>query len=409
MTPIDPPIRVGQAIAPVAPSSPTIAFDRRLAPGSLSLGQEVGARVLADRAGGRFVALIEGRPVEVVLPKGARNGDTLRLTVTAEQPRLVLSAPGEAGTGSGATGSTRASVAGAASLAGLPGLPGGLSAAPGDVTVSAGGRALSQLVGEIARAALQDAGDGGAADAKGLQGARGPLVADPAQARGALAGQLAAALARTFSGSGLFYESHQAQWVAGERSLESLRQEPQGRLAPLPGGGPSAAGADAAVPRGPTADAGRPSASTLRESVLPPAAPAGPAGAGVIAGVVDASAAGLVHQQLAALDAGSAGWAGLVLPGMQARITVQERPPPSEDEADAESGPGTDWSTRLAVVLPRLGEVDARLVLRGDRLLLTVAAGAADSAGELDRARQDLVDALAAAGLTVESLQVALR
>jgi hypothetical protein len=225
-----------------------------------------------------------------------------------------------------------------------------------------------------------------------------------------LAGQLAAALARTFAGSGLFYESHQAQWVAGERSLDSLRQEPQGKLVPLNGVSQPAAGTEPASARAPAAEAARLSSPAMREAAPPPAAPAaGQAGGSVLAGVVDPAAAGMVQQQLAALDAGSAGWSGLVLPGVSARITVQERPRPSEEEAGPGTEAGTDWSTRLAVTLPRLGAVDAQLVLRGDRLLLTVAADGAASADELAMARQQLVDALAAAGLTVESLQVAVR
>ncbi|MBY0438921.1 MAG: flagellar hook-length control protein FliK, partial [Burkholderiales bacterium] len=52
------------------------------------------------------------------------------------------------------------------------------------------------------------------------------------------------------------------------------------------------------------------------------------------------------------------------------------------------------------------GSIDAQLVLRGDRLLVSVAAGASSSVDELAMARQQLVEALAAAGLTVESLRV---
>ncbi len=412
MTPIDPPIRVGPAIAPVPPAVATIALDRRLSAGSLTVGQEVGARLLSDRAGGRFVALIEGRPVEVVLPQGARSGDTLRLTVTAAQPRLVLSAQGEsrAGAGSGVA-------IGGTALPGVDAVPDQPAARPGpaggaaDVSVSAGARALTRLVADIATAAAEGQAEAGPADADRLQGTRGPLVAVPASDRGALAGQLAAALSRTFAGSGLFYESHQAQWVAGERSLDALRQEPQGKLAPLPPPAPPPPPAAAAPgPAASDAAAARLQAPAAREPSLPGGAPPSGLSAGAaLAGVVDPSTAGLVQQQLAALDAGSAGWSGLVLPGMQARITVQERPRPSEDEQQADPDAQADWSTRLAVMLPRLGAIDAQLVLRGDRLLVSVAAGDATSAEALAAARQQLVDDLAAAGLAVDAVQVSVR
>jgi hypothetical protein len=396
MSPIDPPIRVGPSIAPPAPASAVLAIEGRIAPGSLTVGQEVAARVLSDRAGGRFLALIDGRQVEVVLPPGARAGDTVRLTVTAEQPRLVLSGRGEA----------RAGVAaGPQGAAAVPaGLPSASGLAASDVSLSASGRGLTRLVADLSAAAAgASAADANApaADAAGPDavGPRttpaAPLIARPAGGRAELAGQLAGALARTFSGSGLFYESHQAQWVAGERSLDSLRQEPQGRLPPLP-----------AVMAG-ALDAARMASAGLREPTAPPqpmSAP--PQGSIALAGVVDPASASLVQQQLATLDAGSAGWTGLVLPGMPARIAVQERPRPSGEETDATPEAAADWSTTVSVTLPRLGTIDARLLLRGDRVMLSVAAGEGSGADELAGARQQLLDALAAAGLRVDALQV---
>ncbi|MBR8440581.1 flagellar hook-length control protein FliK, partial [Burkholderia cenocepacia] len=55
-----------------------------------------------------------------------------------------------------------------------------------------------------------------------------------AAARDALAPPVAAlraALAQAVSESGLFYESHLAQWLAGQRPLAALMREPQARLA----------------------------------------------------------------------------------------------------------------------------------------------------------------------------------
>ncbi len=409
MGPMEPPIRVGPSVAPSAPASPTLAFDARIVAGSLTLGQQVGARLLSDRASGRFLALIDGRQVEVVLPPGAKAGDTLRLTVIAEQPRLVLSGQSEPRSGPGAGTSTAVGSQAVGAAAAGSGTVSPSGPAASDVSLSAGGRALTRLVADISAAVTGARGTG--TDAVGDQAARAvPLVALPAAGRSELAGQLAGALARTFSGSGLFYEAHQAQWVAGERSLDSLRQEPQGKLSPLP---PAAASRDApGLPAGQpagagTAEAGRMPPAAMRE----PAAslqPSGtsPQGAGPLAGVVDPASASLVQQQLATLDAGSAGWNGLVLPGMPARIAVQERPRPSGEEVEAGHEAAADWSTTVSVTLPRLGAIDARLLLRGDRVMLSVAAGAATGADELAAARQQLLDALAAAGLKVDALQV---
>ncbi|MDQ0139942.1 flagellar hook-length control protein FliK [Cupriavidus necator] len=67
----------------------------------------------------------------------------------------------------------------------------------------------------------------------------GPLLAAASMAASAPA--TAAALASAVGQSGLFYESHLAQWVAGARALAGIRQEPQAQV-PVPGrtmaGGP---------------------------------------------------------------------------------------------------------------------------------------------------------------------------
>lgn len=60
-----------------------------------------------------------------------------------------------------------------------------------------------------------------------------PLV--PSRAQPANPAVLAGVLAQTVSDSGLFYESHLASFAAGGRTLEQMKQEPQGRWAvPMP-------------------------------------------------------------------------------------------------------------------------------------------------------------------------------
>ncbi|WP_347558278.1 flagellar hook-length control protein FliK [Robbsia sp. KACC 23696] len=51
---------------------------------------------------------------------------------------------------------------------------------------------------------------------------------------------LAKALVQSLENSGLFYESHLAQWASGQRPLASLEREPQARLAPMPNTGAQA-------------------------------------------------------------------------------------------------------------------------------------------------------------------------
>src|SRR5262249_40304958 len=56
-----------------------------------------------------------------------------------------------------------------------------------------------------------------------------PLLESPTADPARLAQALSGALGR----SGLFYESHQAQWILGHRPVAELLHEPQGRLSAL--------------------------------------------------------------------------------------------------------------------------------------------------------------------------------
>ena len=80
----------------------------------------------------------------------------------------------------------------------------------------------------------------GAAPSQGANGTNGANGANAAQASNAASNvvaapvpvaELAAALRRTVDESGLFYESHLAQWLSGQRPVESLAAEPQNHLA----------------------------------------------------------------------------------------------------------------------------------------------------------------------------------
>jgi hypothetical protein len=53
------------------------------------------------------------------------------------------------------------------------------------------------------------------------------------------AADLAPVLKQAVTQSGLFYEAHQARWVAGDLPTEALRQEPQGKypVVHMPGAG----------------------------------------------------------------------------------------------------------------------------------------------------------------------------
>ncbi|KGC54460.1 flagellar hook-length control protein FliK [Burkholderia pseudomallei] len=99
-----------------------------------------------------------------------------------------------------------------------------LPAAPTAVAVAAQAASLDPLL------ATPDAraGNPAAATAPGAQAAQAaPQAALPASPAAALSLALVQAVAQ----SGLFYESHLAQWLAGQRTTAELAREPQARLA----------------------------------------------------------------------------------------------------------------------------------------------------------------------------------
>ena len=379
-----------------APSaSDALRFDTRLRVGALAVGQEVGARVLSDTSAGRYALLMDGRPVIVQFPAAVRAGEELRLAVIARDPALVL-APREAAPRGAATAIAPASAAGAGEEP--------AAREEGEVTLSPGGRALARLLGQIAVATASTAPRAGAlpggtaAGAGPLLASAGPMAALVARPEAGDADQLVASLARALSsalgGSGLFYESHQAQWVAGLRSLEALRAEPQAQRPPLAPGGAEA-----------RTMAGSPEAGT--RAGLPPAMSA-PSGTGLpLEGRVDPSLASLVQQQLGVLESRVLPWSGHAFPGVPVHIDLQEA---DEDGAGGEEASGPPgWATRLRVELPRLGVVEARLLVRGERIVLSVLAGSADAGAEMAGGREALVERLAAAGLQVGAFEVSTR
>lgn len=204
---------------------------------------------------------------------------------------------------------------------------------------------------------------------------------------------LVAPLKQAFETSGMFYESHQAEWVGGKRPLEALRQEPQARIArEMSVGAPVRVPTDAKgvdiemkVPAEPVVT----SSPTVRSaSSLEPALPP------VVAGIVDRQLDALATQQIV--------WQGQVWPGQTMQWQVEER------EGDGTQGEQeAQWRTHLRLELPRLGEVAARLDLHGDTLRIVIdAGGGAAIAANLRAGEAELGRMLEARGLRLDGFRV---
>ena len=153
----------------------------------IALGQQVQAKVLSALEDGTFLVRLEGATARMNLPADAKVGQSLLLTLTGTIPRPTF-------------------------LLGSAGNPAATA------NVSAAGRLIDHL--------LQGARQGNAPAS--LQGSA-PLLQTPPSASATQPAQIANALRDAVVYSGLFYESHVAQWAAGSRSLAQLLREPQAR------------------------------------------------------------------------------------------------------------------------------------------------------------------------------------
>ncbi|CAE6770232.1 flagellar hook-length control protein FliK [Paraburkholderia nemoris] len=263
---------------------------------------------------------------------------------------------------------------------------------------------------------------------------------------------LAAALEQTVGDSGLFYESHLAQWLAGQRPPAALATEAQNKLVaaaaqlPLdwasdadqasspnattrqgmgaaPNGAPDGNAAARAMPSIQTAQAarfvagevlasslsdlnGQPAHSSMHSAAAQLADDGSSQSSQSMAAAVHPATVPLVRQQLDLLATGQFRWTGEAWPGAKLDWTIEQE----GDEWDRSGGgtaseDGQPWRTRLTLSLPTLGTVDADLTLTGMRLVARVQAspaGAARLAAQGENFRQRL----AAAGIELNGLTI---
>ncbi len=233
---------------------------------------------------------------------------------------------------------------------------------------------------------------------------------------------LAAALKAGIEHSGLFYESHLADWVAGQRNLSTLRAEPQGQM-------PSSVS---------TQGSNQLDTGEVKDGTGKLHSPAHNLSASMLAAII--------HAQLDAIDRGRIHWQGEPWPGMQVEIQLSKEPikeltnetaDPSQQQSSSndqaqdrhaggeaanqrdnktEPGEGDDaesnnnprqnheqhrWHAKLVTKLPSLGQLSTRIILQGDRIELRIACDQQEMSQHLKAAVPALADALQSAGLTL--------
>jgi Flagellar hook-length control protein FliK len=197
--------------------------------------------------------------------------------------------------------------------------------------------------------------------------------------------ELAGTLHTALSQSGLFYESHQAQWIAGARNTAQLLHEPQN----LPAERIRAASGleDNISKTNTTVTLSSASAGSGLERISIP-------------GIPD-HLQQLIQQQLNALETRQVQWQGQVWERQEMNWKIQEE---TSHAANAENG--KLWSTQIHLVLPNLGEVTATLRFAGSGLSITLDATEAATRSKLGTASSMLVSALSDRGIAIDSALV---
>lgn len=306
-------------------------------------GQQFEGTVQSEISKGIFKVQIAGQTLQMRLPGDIKSGETIRLQVVSLQPQLTFS----------------------------------MLASSNPISnpeqIGSAARLLANLADQpLERPIVQQLGDK----------AVWPTTEQAPEAK-----KLAGALKEALGKSGLFYESHQAQWIRGERSTHQLLEEPQNHLAGK-NALPSLSGLSQETASSPLTQAqNNPSTATKQaaETSLP----------------ISKELIPLVQQQLHTLEHHHMIWMGQVWPGQQMQWEIQGEPKHQQQHHDERQ-----WSTEMELALPRLGGVQAHLMLAEGGLKLTLRAADPATADLFSRSLHDLKNSLENAGLPLAAAVV---
>ena len=345
------------SVAPVAPARPAEqaadprqqAFAREMAP---LLGKAIHGAIQARLTDGTFVVRFADTQARMQLPPGAQVGADVPMTLVGLHPRPTFQVGSQTTTAFAEAGPAPQDDADAAHAplsyregAGV-GRAGALlasGAALGAQAFAGGTEAKNTTLSPTAQALAGVLAAAQKADSQlsAIVG-RAPLVGGP----GADPAALAAGLQQAFGKSGLFYESHVAEWARGALPLSELAAEPQQQAAQ----------------------------------------------GGVRPNPQDPATAQFISMQLAAQEQSQLAWKGQLWPGQPMEWDVQR-----EAHGDG-GGEQAIWHSRLRLRFPQLGELEAQLRMVNGALQVQFAAADDATAGLLREHMPELASALDAVG-----------
>jgi flagellar hook-length control protein FliK len=305
--------------------------------GAFEVGQKVQGTIQAQVSTGVFKVRVLEQMLHMQLPENLKSGDVVELQVLSIQPRLTFS----------------------------------LSALSNPLSAPEHLSNTSLLLSALTQKPLEKS------YVMAIQSK--PLITEHVESKTApdttvLAGKLHESLSQ----SGLFYESHQAQWIAGSRSTAQLLQEPQNQV-PLPDRTVAEIAKNAVSA---TATSQDNPISNIPNQLQP-----------------------LVQQQLNALETRQVFWQGHAWPNQRMDWEIHEEG--SRQDTSGYEEAGKQWATQVRLDLPNLGEVAAMLRFNSNGLSITLDASGETTRALLGSASSQLTAALAERGITVSSTLVA--
>lgn len=300
-------------------------------------GERFTARIVEQLANGTVKAQVAGQVHTIALPQPARVGDQIGLRYIGRQGDAVIASVDMPDSG-------------------MPDVP---------TRISPAAKFISNILGAGDPPPARLGGQGALIEPRS-SGMRGVPPVLPQTA------QIATALSDAIEYSGVFYEAHQAQWVAGERPQQALLREPQASFQ------------EADVSPAQTTAVSRSDSKELLADTVPEARPrlrvepteTSAAGAteqaitSARAAMTDVEAMPnevrqLLHQQLGGLAQQHFTWIGQAWPGQSVQLEIGGDEEPGHGAADPEAQ-AAQWHSRLVMHLPILGELQAQLAIGPD-------------------------------------------
>lgn len=327
-------------VTPITPVTPVTAIpDPQSSFPEFAQGQKYQALIETRLLNGNSRVLVAGKLLQMHLPDNFQPGNKLELVFISQEPRLKFLILNEAP----------------------------LDTGKNNTSISTTGRFLGALMQDTLKQTPASITPTNTVTTLSLTSPT-PILAGPSINSTELPGLLQKAIVQ----SGLFYESHQAQWVNGENTLENLQQEPQGKLVLV------------------TADL--PAAKVAASALLGPEMS------------VHTQTIPLVQQQLTTLETGHLFWRGEIWQGQPMEWDINEHS--QEKEKENESDQVAQWRTQLRLSMPQLGDITATITLNAQGINIKINTSQQDTARLLKSNQSPLTMDMQLVGLNIQAVEV---